>query len=114
MSFASEKLEVALPEEVKMGPATIVSTVDGISPKHYSIEILKTSYTTSAGDKCMVIRIVDENLLMATGGIVQGMSGSPIIQNGELVGVVSHVTLDNPMIGYAVYAKWMYEDLINY
>lgn len=100
-NFAGERMEVALPKEVEMGPATIISTVDGLSPKHYSAEIIKSSYTTSSGDKCMVIRITDEALKTATGGIVQGMSGSPIVQNGKLIGCVTHVFVSDPEKGFA-------------
>lgn len=100
-NFAGERLEVALPKEVEMGPATIISTIDGISPKHYTAEIVKSSYTTSSGDKCMVIRITDDALKSATGGIVQGMSGSPIVQNGKLIGCVTHVFVSDPEKGFA-------------
>lgn len=100
-SFMGEKLEVALPSEVKMGSATILTTVDGLSPKSYDIEIIKTKHTTEDGEKCMVIRVVDESLKEITGGIVQGMSGSPIIQNGKIIGCVSHVFISDPTKGFA-------------
>ena len=100
-SFMGERLEVALPDEVKMGEAEILSTVDGLSPKRYKIEIIKTKHITSDNEKCMVIRVVDENLKNITGGIVQGMSGSPIIQNGKIVGCVTHVFVSDPTKGFA-------------
>ena len=99
--FFGERMEIALPEEVEMGPATILTTVDGLSPKSYDIEIVKTKYTAQDGSKCMVIRIVDEELKAKTGGIVQGMSGSPIIQNGKVVGCVTHVFISDPTKGFA-------------
>jgi len=105
--FRGERLEVALPEEVEMGPATIVSTIDGLSPKQYEIEIVKTKYTAKDGTRCMVIRIVDEELLEKTGGIVQGMSGSPILQNGKLVGGVTHVFINDPTRGFGIDIKNM-------
>lgn len=100
-SFMGERMEVALPDEVKMGSATLISTVDGLSPKSYNIEIIKTKHITDDNEKCMVIRVVDENLKNITGGIVQGMSGSPIIQNGKIVGCVSHVFVSDPTKGFA-------------
>ena len=99
--FIGERLEMALPEEIKMGPATILTTVDGLSPKSYNIEIVKTKYTAQDGSNCMVIRIVDDELKGKTGGIVQGMSGSPIIQNGKIVGCVTHVFISDPTRGFA-------------
>ena len=59
----------------------------------------------------MTIRVTDEELLETTGGIAQGMSGSPILQDGKLVGVVTHVFLGDPQQGYAVYARWMYDQM---
>lgn len=103
-AFMGERMEIALPEEIKMGSATLISTVDGISPKSYNIEIVKTNYTTTTGDKCMVIRIKDQQLIDLTGGIVQGMSGSPIVQNGKLIGCVTHVFISDPEKGFARFA----------
>lgn len=108
-TFAGERMEIALPHEVKMGPANIVSTVDGITPKEYSIEIVKTNYTTSSGDKCMVIRITDKELIELTGGIVQGMSGSPIVQDGKLIGCITHVFISDPEKGFASFITSMIE-----
>lgn len=105
--YSYKKLEVAKDEEVKMGEATIVSTIDGTSPKEYKIEIVKTNYKSSSGDKCMVIRIIDNELISLTGGIVQGMSGSPIIQNNKVVGCVTHVFVGDPKKGFANYISTM-------
>ncbi len=77
--------------QVKTGPATILSTVRGQQVQEYSVEILKIYPKAGAADRNMLIRVTDPELLKATGGIVQGMSGSPIIQNGKLVGAVTHV-----------------------
>ena len=68
----------------------------------------------SADDKSMIIKVTDKELINTTGGIIQGMSGSPIVQNNKLVGAISHVTVDNPLIGYGVYATWMEKDLGKY
>lgn len=93
--------EVALRKEVKPGSATIYTTIDGNEPRYYDIEIIKTNHVNSYGNKCMVIRIVDEELLNATNGIVQGMSGTPILQEGRLVGCVTHVFINDPTKGFA-------------
>lgn len=108
------KVKIADIKDVKCDDAVIYTVINGNKVETFDIEIIETKYQNSINSKGIKIKVTDSALLNETGGIIQGMSGSPIIQNGELVGVVSHVTLDNPMIGYAVYAKWMYEDLINY
>ncbi|MBE7075811.1 MAG: SpoIVB peptidase [Clostridiales bacterium] len=91
---------------VKMGDAKIVSTISGIR-EEYDIEIIKANYQKSAKDKSIVFRVTDDRLLSLTGGIVQGMSGSPIIQDGKIVGAVTHVFLNDPTKGYGVYTDWM-------
>ena len=96
-----ELTEIALRKEVRVGDAYIYTTIDGNTPKLYDIEIVKTNHVNSYGNKCMVIRITDKELLSKTGGIVQGMSGSPILQNGKLVGCVTHVFINDPSKGFA-------------
>lgn len=91
---------------VKMGKAYIVSSVSGIR-EEYEIEIIKANYQKSADDKSIVFRVKDERLLALTGGIVQGMSGSPILQDGKIIGAVTHVFMNDPTKGYAVYSDWM-------
>ena len=91
---------------VTPGKATIVSSVSGIR-EEYEIEIIKASYQSKSSDKSIVFRVKDKRLIDLTGGIVQGMSGSPIIQNGKLVGAVTHVFLSDPTKGYGVYTDWM-------
>ncbi|NLC16867.1 MAG: SpoIVB peptidase, partial [Clostridiales bacterium] len=76
----------------------------------YDIEIIKTSFQKTSEEKSMVIRVIDEELIKKTGGIVQGMSGSPIIQNGKLVGAVTHVFINDPTKGFGVYLDWMIEE----
>lgn len=102
-----EEVQVAFKQEVKKGDAEIISTVSGSEPKKYSCVI---ESITSDGDKNLVIRITDERLLDSTGGILQGMSGSPIVQDGKLVGAVTHVMLDESSMGYGIFA----ETMVNY
>ena len=78
--------------------------------KDYDIEIVKTYFQDSKSNKSMFIRVTDKELLSKTGGIVQGMSGSPIIQNGKLVGAVTHVFVSDPTKGYGIYADWMIDN----
>lgn len=91
---------------VKMGDAKIVSSISGIR-EEYDIEIIKANYQKSANDKSLVFRVKDKRLLEMTGGIVQGMSGSPIMQDGKIVGAVTHVFLTDPTKGFGVYSDWM-------
>ena len=99
--------EVASRNEVKSGKAKIRCTIDGVTPEEFDIEIVKTYFQTQKENKSMFIRVTDKRLLETTGGIVQGMSGSPIIQNGKFVGAVTHVFVSDPTKGYGVYAEWM-------
>ena len=91
---------------VSPGKATIVSSISGIR-EEYEIEIIKASYQSKADDKSIVFRVKDKRLIELTGGIVQGMSGSPILQNGKLVGAVTHVFTADPTKGYGIYSDWM-------
>ena len=91
---------------VKPGKAKIISSVSGIN-EEYDIEIIKANYQKSANDKSIVFRVKDKRLINLTGGIVQGMSGSPIIQDGKIVGVVTHVFNSDATKGYGVYVDWM-------
>lgn len=103
-------IPIALKKEVKEGEAEIISTVDESSPCRYRIEISNINFT-SGENKNMVIKITDEKLIEKTGGIVQGMSGSPIIQDGKLVGAVTHVLVGDPTKGYGIFAETMMETL---
>ena len=105
--FCSETIAVADVSEVKPGKAQIYCTLDDNVRRSYEIEIVKATSQTSRDDKGMVIHVTDKELLDKTGGIVQGMSGSPIVQNGKLVGAVTHVFVNDPTRGYGIYAKWM-------
>lgn len=97
-------------QEAQLGSAKMLTTIDGSSPCEYDIEIEKIDYT-SDGTKNMIIKVTDEKLLQKTGGILQGMSGSPIIQNDMLVGAVTHVFVNDPTRGYAIFAETMYSQL---
>lgn len=109
--FFPEPIPVALRHQVKEGPAFILTTVDEKIDK-YSIEIQKIANQNHPESKSMVIKILDERLLQATGGIVQGMSGSPIIQDGRLAGIVTHVFVNDPTRGYAIFAEWMVRNAV--
>lgn len=102
-----EVVEVADRYEIKSGKAKIRCAIDGYEPQDYEIEIVKTYFQTTKDTKSMFIRVTDKTLLEKTGGIVQGMSGSPIIQNGKLVGAVTHVFVSDPSKGYGVFADLM-------
>ncbi len=103
-----EKIPVAIKSEVKTGKAQIACSVNN-KVDYYDIEITKVYSKSPSVNKDMVIKITDEKLIDITGGIVQGMSGSPIIQNGMLVGAVTHVFVNNPKQGYAILAEKMLE-----
>ncbi|MCI9111330.1 MAG: SpoIVB peptidase [Eubacterium sp.] len=107
MSVCSE-YEVASPQETEKGFAQIICTVDENGPQVYSAEIVKISYNEDV--KNMIIKITDDALIEKTGGIIQGMSGSPIIQNGKLIGAITHVIVNNPLKGYAIFAQTMLEE----
>lgn len=95
---------------VKPGSAKIISSISGIR-EEYDIEIIKANYQAQSDDKSIIFRVKDKRLLELTGGIVQGMSGSPIMQNGKIIGAVTHVFLSDPTKGYAVYSDWMLEQM---
>ena len=101
-----EECEVLRHDEVKLGKAVIYSTV-GREKCAYDIEIVKASRKNAPSEKGMVIKVTDEELLRTTGGILQGMSGSPIVQDGKLAGAVTHVFTGDPTRGYGVFAEWM-------
>ena len=89
------------------GPASILTTVDDTGIREFSCEILRVTPQLTPDTRSMVIRITDPELLSITGGIVQGMSGSPIIQDGKLVGAVTHVLVNDPTRGYGIFIENM-------
>lgn len=108
--FTNEhKIPMALKHEVQTGNAVIYSTLEGTEPKEYDIKIEKIDYNNTDSAKNMIIKVTDPELIEKSGGIVQGMSGSPIIQNNMLVGAVTHVFVNDPQMGYAVFCENMYD-----
>lgn len=105
--FSGQTMPVAFAQEVETGEATILTTTEGETPHRYRVVIEKVN--DSDPHRNMVIRVTDPELLKATGGIVQGMSGSPILQNGRLVGAVTHVLVNDPTRGYGIFAQTMLE-----
>ena len=95
-------MPIAFPNEVHKGEAYIITQIDGEKPQPYSCKIIKNAAQSVPGKKGLVIEITDERLLNKTGGIVQGMSGSPIIQDGKLAGAVTHVLINDPTKGYGI------------
>lgn len=102
-------MEVALAQEIKTGSAEIITTLDGQTPQRFSVQIEKVALSSDDPNRNMVLHVTDSALLEQTGGIVQGMSGSPIIQNGKLVGAVTHVFVNDPTRGYGIFAENMLE-----
>lgn len=105
-----EPLPIALIEQVKEGPAEILTVVEGNQIERFSIEIVNVIKQRYPSTKGMIIKITDPRLLQKTGGIVQGMSGSPIIQDGKLIGAVTHVFVNDPQQGYGLFIEWMIQD----
>ena len=103
----AEEYKLAYRQEVTEGEAFIRTTINGDQPRLYSALIEKVDLSDESGEKNMVIRMTDPELLDASGGIVQGMSGSPVIQNGKLVGAVTHVFVADPTRGYGIFAETM-------
>ena len=106
---STEAIPLAVKQEVKTGAAQIYTTVDGTTPRPYGIEIESINYQDGTKTKNLVVKVTDPDLLSKTGGIVQGMSGSPIVQNGKLVGAVTHVFVNDPTRGYGILAENMLE-----
>ena len=106
----AEPVEIAHRNEVTVGSAVIYTTTGGMMPEEYDIEIVSIDRGSTSSVKNMTVRITDDGLLSRTGGIVQGMSGSPILQNGRLVGAITHVLVNDSAMGYAVFAENMAEE----
>lgn len=104
-------LPICRQSDVRLGEAKILSTVDNNGIREYKVDIVKINRQSYPGPKGMIIEITDPNLLKKTGGIVQGMSGSPIIQDGKIVGAVTHVFVNDPKKGYAIFIEWMLDEI---
>ena len=109
MVKSQEALPVAKPEEIRRGPAEILANVSGDTVERYKVEIERICAPNSPSQN-MVVHITDPRLLSATGGIVQGMSGSPIVQGGKLIGAVTHVMVGDPTRGYGIFITNMLQD----
>lgn len=107
ISDAAKLYPVATKQEVEKDYAQILTTIDDQGPKYYDVEITRISYSEDNANKNMVIKVIDQELIEKTGGIVQGMSGSPIIQNGRIVGAVTHVFVNEPTKGYGIFIENM-------
>lgn len=92
---------------VKAGAATLIASLDGGAPEEYEIEIIKPKFQLKPNGKSMLVRITDPALIEKTGGIIRGMSGSPIIQNGHLIGALTHAIKNDPQKGFATYIDFM-------
>ncbi len=108
----TKEMEVALRSEIQKGKATILCSLDNEKVKEYEIEIEKIYVNNNYDNKSMLIKITDQELLEKTGGIIQGMSGSPIIQNGKFVGAITNVLVNNPEEGYAVFGDIMLKQMM--
>lgn len=105
--FFAEPVEVALASQVKEGPAEIITVVEGQKLERFAVEIVRVMRQPTTDGKNMIVKITDERLLAKTGGIVQGMSGSPILQDGKMIGAVTHVFVNDPTRGYGALIEWM-------
>lgn len=109
-SLYKEPIPVAFAEEVKEGPAEILTVVDGQQVERFKVDIVHVARQDAPATKGLVLKITDPKLISKTGGIVQGMSGSPIVQNGKLIGAVTHVFVNDPKSGYGCFIEWMLQD----
>ena len=106
-----QEMNIALRDEIKVGKAEILCELENGKTEKYEIEIKKLYLNNNENNKSMVIKITDEKLINKSGGIIQGMSGAPIIQNGKFVGAVTHVLVNDPTVGYGVFADIMIKQL---
>lgn len=109
-NFGNALIPVALQSQIKEGPAQLLTTIDDNGIQAFNIEIQKVIRQNKPGSKSLIIKVTDPRLINKTGGIVQGMSGSPIIQDNKLVGAVTHVFINDPTKGYGVFAEWMLKE----
>ena len=103
----SNLIPVAGRNEIQEGEAKVILTLENGIRKEYSIEIKKIYENNNKDNKSMLIKVTDNELLNLTGGIIQGMSGAPIIQNGKFIGAITHVFVNKPTEGYAVFGDLM-------
>ena len=111
LKISEQEMQVATREEIKTGKAQIICEIEDGKKEHYDIEIQKVYTSNNRDNKSMLIKVTDKRLLEKTGGIIQGMSGSPIIQNNKFVGAVTHVLVNDPTSGYGVFADIMLKQM---
>lgn len=111
LKISEQEMEVATREEIKTGKAQIICEIEDGKKEHYDIEIQKVYTSNNRDNKSMLIKVTDKKLLEKTGGIIQGMSGSPIIQNNKFIGAVTHVLVNDPTSGYGVFADIMLKQI---
>lgn len=109
-SIKMKPVPIALADEVKEGPAKMLTVIDGQKVQAFDIQIVHATKQKQPATKGMIVKVTDPRLLDKTGGIVQGMSGSPILQNGKLVGAITHVFVNDPSSGYGTFIEWMLQD----
>lgn len=109
--ISNKKMPIALQKDVKLGNAQILTCIDGDKVEAFDIKIIDLQKQNEKDIKGIKFKVTDERLLEKTGGIVQGMSGSPIIQNNRIIGAVTHVLVDDASIGYGVYIEYMLEEM---
>ena len=109
IQVSGEAIPVAEADQIHTGHATIRSTVGDSQVQEYSVEILKIYANSAATGRNMLLKVTDPRLLETTGGIVQGMSGSPLVQDGKLIGAVTHVLVNDPTMGYGIFIENMLE-----
>lgn len=108
--LSKERIEVGTQDDVRVGKAKILTVIEDDKVSEYSIEIIEVLKQNTRNIKGIKVKVTDPKLIEKCGGIIQGMSGSPIIQDNKLVGAISHVTVDNPLIGYGIHIEWMLSD----
>lgn len=113
LEITENEMEVANRSEIKTGKAQIICEVEEGKKRYYNIEIQKIYTSNNEDNKSMVIKVTDKELLEKTGGIIQGMSGAPIIQNGKFIGAVTHVLVNDPTTGYAIFADMMLKEMMS-
>ena len=111
LNITEKEMEVLSRDEIKLGKAQIICEIENGNKKYYDIEIKKVYTANNKDNKSMLIKVTDKELIEKTGGIIQGMSGSPIIQDGKFVGAVTHVLVNDPTTGYGVFADMMLKQM---
>ena len=107
----NKEIDVATRNEIVLGEATILCSLDEEKAKEYKIQIEKIYLNNDYDNKSMLIKVTDEELIKKTGGIIQGMSGSPVIQNGKFIGAVTNVLINDPTKGYVVFGDLMVKEM---